>query len=161
MKVADKSYLKTVSTDTTQFVDKTTAEDMGRSTVRKEIVVASRDEYFLMYARMVSMQADLTGAEIKVFGRICMMIAPNEGSVVLNKAVKSIIAKDTKLKAGSVHQAVYNLCRKGLLIKNTKPGFERSAMYFVHPDYAWRGNSNGREKVLKTVLTLIRQKGDE
>lgn len=146
-----RSYLKKSKSLTT--VDSETGEVLDEKNL--SLVVNSKDQFVLMYCKLLSLYKDMKGADIKVLAGILLHTSWDTNSIVLNKATKSVISESMGVSYNTVHNSVYSLADQEILIKDTS--YPRGALYYIHPDYAWKGERSKQRARLKFVLELIQQ----
>lgn len=144
-----KSYLKPIHKEAE--IDPETGEIVSEKTV--SVIVDSKDQFILMYCKLLLLYKDMKGADIKVLAGILLQSNWDTNSIVLNKATKTIIAESMGLSYNTVHNSVYSLSDQNILIKDTN--YARGALYYVHPDYAWKGERSKQRARLKFILELI------
>lgn len=145
------SHLKKVYKE--KQVDPETGEVISEKNFN--IVVDSKDQFILIYCKLLLLYKDMRGADIKVLAGILLQSNWDTNSIILNKATKTIIAESMGLSYNTVHNSVYSLSDQNILIKDTN--YARGALYYVHPDYAWKGERSKQRARLKFVLELIKK----
>lgn len=145
------SYLKTVSTNTEVIVSED-GEVLDVQTKRHKIVVHSQKEYFATYSSFIGVLKDLSGAAHKVITYMIMYAPINDPSYSMNNTTRERMCAELGIKDVTVKKALKELVEKGVLLKPNL--HKRSGFYTINPNYFWKGDMNGRNKAMKTILEL-------
>ena len=74
--------------------------------------------------------------------------------VVVTSGVKEKIAKDMGISVSAVNCALAPLVEKNILYRDEDSSKRRDGVYYIHPEYYWRGSLVERKKVLRIALEM-------
>ena len=151
MKGIKEPYLKKIYENITTVVDKDTGDIMEEHQRVREILVSSKEVFFMMYAGVEGMLDDITYSELKILVWIMLHQAQDDNYVHLLLPDKKKLSEDMKVCFNSVRKGIVDLVKKDILIRQ---GGERSATYVVNPRYMWKGQNSERRKALEYILKL-------
>ena len=129
---------------THQEFDFSTGEMIHESKT-KEIVkyVKDKPHFILVYLEDLSGLLKLDNlSDIKVLACIWEMSGIETGEVFLIKSRKEQIAEKTQLTYRVVEVSISRLAKKGLIIKGDEG---RSGLYYINPNYFWKGQEISRK----------------
>jgi len=148
-----RAYLKTNKMVATNYVDAETGEVVGVDVKKETILVSTKEQFFITYARMVGMYKELSGVQIKMLSWLIInQTAYNSNRVTITGEIKKIISREMSISLSAVNNAILPLVKKNILIREGGP---RSATYIINPEYYWKGDLKERNKSLKFVLEIL------
>lgn len=142
----DKPYLKPGLLQFERTVDRESGEILSEETTQLSYVANTREDFFLVYVRIISAFYNLNGRDIKTFAFILENF-DTAGMFGIPKAIKEELCSRTGIKsAASVDQSLLILVRVGLLIKIGR------GTYQVNPIYVFKGSTSRRKAVIQLLL---------
>lgn len=146
-----KPYLKAVKERLTEQINTETGEILDSSLKIHEIVVDSEKDFFLMYSHILGILKNLTGAEIKLLTFIMFKHITPEGYFCNTKLFRESVVKNAGIAEVTVLRSLKGLLEQKIIFKGTDRG-----VYYIHPQYLWKGTSNSRNKQLNFILKYER-----
>lgn len=140
-----------------QVLDTNTGEIIESESVTVEIPIKGTEEFFVIFGGAIKAVFQLSGAAKDVFIWSGLHVGINTTSISLSKREKDQIAADTGLNPRTVDNAIQELTRKKVFIR------EGRGSYAINPKYAWKGKMNERAKAMKNMKLKLtfELEGDE
>lgn len=114
-------------------------------------LVDSDTEFYITYCKVLGLMEDMGLGEIKTLAWLVSHLQFNNNMISASVGVKRKIAEDMKISVNSVSNALVKLVKHGILYRDNKSS-GRDAIYFIHPEYFWKGEIAERNRKLKYVL---------
>lgn len=150
-----KAYLKTVQTDITQTIDKTTGELIDISTRKINVLVKDKEEFFFVYSQILGvLESILKGPELGILSLLMFKYMSPSGSVTINESSKKEICTKLNISKPSVNRAIKSLVESDVLIHPMK------GSYSINPNYVWKGTTSTRNEKLKLDLSITTEKSE-
>lgn len=144
-----KPYLKKQTTD--RVIDTKTGEVIDEKT--HKYLVENNAEFYLTYCKVLGKMEDMGLGEVKTLAWIASNLQFNSNMVCVSMGVKKKIAAEMNIGTNSISNALVKLIKKGILYRDKDSG-GRDAIYYIHPEYFWKGDLTERKKKLKYVLQI-------
>lgn len=119
-------------------------------------LVETEKEFFLFYCKAISLFKDLKLVEIKLLAWMLGSCGFNSNRVVITSGVKEAISKEMGIDTQSISNALPKLVKANVLYRDNNG--RRDGVYYIHPEYFWKGDISERNKKLKYVLELTYEK---
>jgi len=143
-----KSFLKPALTQETIIIDDKTGEVLHRDVQKLRYLANTKEEYFIFYSSLIGlMQGDMTGPEIRVYAYLLSRYLVGT-DISLPKSLKQDMAVSLNIKLGTVNNVLSSLAEKKLIYTTHR------AVYKLNPRYAFKGSTQKRNQMLKTILEL-------
>ena len=147
------AYLKQVSERIEKGVDKDGVIN-DYKTKQKVLVPSKGFEYSMWYCSLTPIISDISELSVlKVLVWLCNDLKFNDYEVNLSKYYKEKIVDEMKISFSAVGNAIGVLRKYNIIIP--VPGHERSAIYFLNPEFVWKGYTAERSKAQKKIFTLL------
>lgn len=141
-------YLKTVYRHVDTITDKETGEVLDVQIAEHSVLVTTKEEFVQLYTSVESKLYNLPLSAERVW-TYCILHCQKDNIITFTAYDKTIIKEKWGLGFSTTANALTTLVNNRLLIKTTS-----KSVYRVNPNYAWKGTSNDRNKLLKYVLTV-------
>lgn len=118
--------------------------------------LAENDKQFYMtYSKVLSVitKYNLTGSDVKLLAWLAGNMDFNSNRITVTIGTKRIIAKEMDLSTGGISNSLGHLVDSGILYREKGSEKRRDCMYFINPEYYWKGDLSARNRVLKLVLS--------
>jgi len=144
-----KTHLKT------RIKDRTISED-GEVLDEKTVsyVVENEKDFYITYCKVLGLLKDMKLGEIKTLAWLVSTSHFNNNMVVVTSGVKQKIAKDMDISISAVNKALAPLVEKEILFRDKDSSVRRDGVYYIHPEYYWKGSLVERAKVLRIALEM-------
>lgn len=142
-----KSYLRTVHTNTSSYVDPETGELVPYEEKHTKVLVEDRDSFIQIYAALESKLRNLPLAVERVL-YYCIFNCDIENLIKINSYDKKVINEKWGIAKSTVSNGIAVLVKEKILIR-----VERST-YRVHPDYVWKSNSQSRKAMRRHIIEV-------
>lgn len=149
-----KTHLRPLITD--RIIDSDTGEVMDEKTVH--YIIENEKEFFLTYCKVLGLLKNMKLGEIKTMAWIVSHTTFNDNTVVLTGGIKRIIASDMGISVSVINNSLAPLVEKGILYRNSDAKDRRDAIYYINPEYYWKGTQENRQKMLRLVLELTEKR---
>ncbi len=149
-----KSHLRTRITD--RIIDTDTGEQLDEKTV--SYVVEDEKDFYITYCKVLGLLKEMKLGEIKTLAWLVSTSHFNNNMVVITSGVKSKIANDMGISVSAVNNAILPLVENGILYREENKGGRRDGVYYIHPEYYWKGSLAERNRVLKVALEIEKRK---
>ncbi len=117
-------------------------------------LVDNEQDFYIVYCRLMSILSEMSECEIKTVSWIAANMQFNKNMIVLTSGVKQQAATDMKVSVSCISNSIPGLVRKGVLYRETGSDGRRDCIYYLSPEYFWKGERGERRKALKLVLEL-------
>lgn len=151
-KVKDASLRRKISD---RFFDTETGEQIGEKTI--DYLVENEKDFYITYCKVLGLMGDMKLGEMKTLAWLVSNSHFNNNMVVVTSGVKEKIAKEMEISVSAVNNSLQPLVSKGILYRDSDKGGRRDGVYYINPEYYWKGNISERNKVLKVVLGMQKQ----
>lgn len=145
-----KAHLRPKVTD--RVVDTESGEVLDEKTI--SYIIESEKEFYMTYCKVLGILKDMKLGEIKTLAWMVSHTTFNDNTVVLTGGIKRKIAEDMAISESAVNNALAPLVAKGILYRSEDVKIRRDAIYYINPEYYWKGSMENRRKMLKLVLEL-------
>ena len=145
-----KAHLRPKVTD--RVVDTESGEVLDEKTI--SYIIESEKEFYMTYCKVLGILKDMKLGEIKTLAWMVSHTTFNDNTVVLTGGIKRKIAEDMAISESAVNNALAPLVAKGILYRSEDVKVRRDAIYYINPEYYWKGSMENRRKMLKLVLEL-------
>ena len=151
-----KSHLRTKLTD--RVVDADTGELMDEKTIH--YIVENERDFYITYCKVIGLLKDMKLGEIKTLAWLVSTSHFNNNMVVVTSGVKKKISEDMDLSISAISKALAPLVEKGVLYRDGDADKRRDGVYYIHPEYYWKGSLAERKKMLRIALELNKNSAD-
>lgn len=148
-----KSFLKTRITD--RIIDTETGEQLDEKTV--SYIVENEKDFYITYCKVLGLLKDMKLGEIKTLAWLVSTSHFNNNMVVVTSGVKQKIANDMDISVSAVNCALAPLVEKNILYRDSDSSSRRDGVYYIHPEYYWKGSLTERNRVLRIALELNKE----
>lgn len=145
-----KTHLRTRITDRTINED---GEVLDEKTV--SYLVENERDFFMTYCKVLGLLKDMKLGEIKTLAWLVSNSHFNSNMVVVTGGVKQKIALEMGVSVSTVNNAIGPLVEKKILYRDPNSNKSRDGVYYIHPEYYWKGSLAERKKVLRLALELL------
>lgn len=145
-----KTHLRTRITDRTINED---GEVLDEKTV--SYLVENERDFFMTYCKVLGLLKDMKLGEIKTLAWLVSNSHFNSNMVVVTGGVKQKIALEMGVSVSTVNNAMGPLVEKKILYRDPNSNKSRDGVYYIHPEYYWKGSLAERKKVLRLALELL------
>ncbi len=143
-----KSYLKSRITD--HYINDETGEYMDEKTV--SYVVENEKEFYITYCKVLGVLKHLKLGDIKTLAWLVSTSHFNQNMVVVTSGVKKKISEDMDISVSAVSNALPVLVQNKILYRDSDSSSRRDGIYYIHPEYYWKGDLAERKRALRIVL---------
>lgn len=140
---------KTIDADGNQEVKVT-------SDINCYTVITDRDRYVLIYEKFLSVLADVSHTDLKVFHALCFKV-DYMNSFQSSMRVVDEVAKELDLSSNTVRNSLTALKKSKFIHEH--PKYKRT--YIVNPEFMWQGNTRFKQAVFKLILGKGLKEKDE
>ena len=145
-----KTHLRTKITD--RDIDTDTGEVLDEKTI--SYLVENDKDFYVTYCKVLGLLKDMKLGEIKTLAWLVSTSHFNNNMVVVTSGVKEKIAKDMGISVSAVNCALAPLVEKNILYRDEDSSKRRDGVYYIHPEYYWKGSLVERKKVLRIALEM-------
>ncbi len=121
-------------------------------------LVENEKDFYITYCKVLGLLKDLGLGEIKTLSWLVSNSSFNNNMVVVTSGVKKKIAEEMGISANTVNNALGPLVEKEILYRDTDSGNRRDGIYYINPEYYWKGSLAERKKMLRIALELKKDK---
>jgi hypothetical protein len=147
------SYPKKVSTELVLGLDEHGFE--GLYTAPRFVTIKDRLDYTMWFQNLNKVIREVKNlSDLKLMFWVGANMPYNEGVIVLNKHNKENAGKELAISVSAIDKSIKRLKELGVFIQY--PESVKTAMYWIHPDYMWKGDTATRGKQLTKVLEHLR-----
>ena len=140
LKKTAKIVEKTIDADGNEKVNVT-------SDINCYTVITDRDRYVLIYEKFLSVLADVSHTDLKVFHALCFKV-DYMNSFQSSMRVVDEVAKELELSSNTVRNSLTALKKSKFIHEH--PKYKRT--YIVNPEFMWQGNTRYKQAVFKLIL---------
>ena len=148
-----KTHLRKISDE--KVIDKDTGELIDSKVHR--YIMENDTEFYLTYCKVLGLMEDMGIGEVKTLAWLVNNLQFNNNMVSVSLGVKEKISVEMGVSISSVSNALPKLVKKGILYREECKENSRGAVYYIHPEYFWKGDLAERKRKLKYVLEVIVQ----
>lgn len=141
-----------------RIVDSATGEIIDEKV--HQYLVGNDTEFFITYCKVIGLMEKLNEGDIKTLAWLVSNLQFNSNMVSASVGIKKKIAEEMGIGVSTVSNALVRLVRHNILYRE-KGGGERDAIYFIHPEYFWKGDIAERNRKLKYVMQIGIEKASE
>lgn len=145
-----KTHLRSKITD--KFIDSDTGEVMDEKTI--SYIVENEKDFYITYCKVLGLLKDMKLGEIKTLAWLVSTSHFNNNMVVVTSGVKKKIALEMGISISAVNNAMSPLVEKEILYRDADSSSRRDGVYYIHPEYYWKGSLAERKKMLRIALEL-------
>lgn len=145
-----KTHLKTRITD--RVIDEG-GQVLDEKTV--SYVVENEKDFYMTYCKVLGLIKDMKLGEIKTLAWLVSNSHFNNNMVVVTGGVKEKIAADMDISVSTVSNSLKPLVKKKILYRGNDVNAKRDAVYYIHPEYYWKGSLAERKKMLRIALETL------
>mgnify|MGYP001374550766 CR=1 FL=1 len=153
MKKSSLPYLKKVQTSVVNAVN----EDGLIYDAKKETFafVTGTKVFTMWFSTLQPVIRKITRlTDLKLLYWIGENLSHDEGKVCLTKHFKEIVEKEMGISQPSINRGISFFKEIGLLIPHSPNS--RSAIFYIHPSYLWKGGTTNRQKAEDFILRKLR-----
>lgn len=136
--------------------------DMGSGEIVDEKAIQylaeNEKEFYITYCKVLGLFKDMRLGEIKTLAWLVSNSHFNNNMVVVTSGVKKKISEDMGISVGAVNNALTPLVKNGILYRDADSSERRDGVYYISPEYYWKGDLRERKRALRIVLGV---KGEE
>jgi hypothetical protein len=110
-------------------------------------VIVPNDKFVLIYEKFLSVIADVSHTDLKVFHALCFKV-DKMNSFQGCKRVMDEVAKEMGLSVNTVRNSLTALKKTELIHEH--PIYKR--VYIVNPEFMWQGDTRYKQAVFKLIL---------
>lgn len=118
-------------------------------------------EFYMTYCKVLGLFNDLGNADMKTLAWLVSNMPFNSNMQVITKGVKEKIAEEMGISVSGVNNALPKLLARKILYRDKDADKGRSAIYFINPEYYWKGDLKERNKMLKVIISQQTIEGNE
>lgn len=148
-----KTHLRPRLTD--RDIDTDTGEVMDEKTIH--YIVENEKDFFITYCKVLGLLSGMKLGEIKTLAWLVSTSHFNNNMVVVTSGVKKKIALDMGISISAVNNALAPLVEKDILYRDSDSSSRRDGVYYIHPEYYWKGSLAERNKMLRIALEMKKQ----
>lgn len=137
---------------TDRVVDLDSGEVVDEKTIR--YVVENEKDFYITYCKVLGLLRGMKLAEIKTLAWLVSNTSYNSNMVVVTSGVKLKISKEMDISPSAVNNALLPLVEKGILYRDLDRGSKRDGVYYIHPEYYWKGSLAERNRMLRIALEM-------
>jgi hypothetical protein len=130
-------------------IDSATGEVIDEKVHR--YLIDNDTEFYITYCKVLGLMENMGLGEIKTLAWLVSHLQFNNNMISASIGVKRKIAEDMKIGVNSVNNALVKLVKCGVLYRDDNSS-GRDAIYYIHPEYFWKGEVSERNRKLKYVL---------
>lgn len=147
------SYQKKVSTELVLGLDEHGI--VGPYTAPRFVTIKDRLDYTMWFQNLNKVIRKVTNlSDLKLMFWVGANMPYNEGVIVLNKHNKDNAGKELAISVSAIDKSIKRLKDLGVLIQY--PESVKTATFWIHPDYMWKGDTATRGKQVTKVLEHLR-----
>ena len=143
-----KSHLRSKITD--REIDTETGEVLDEKTIH--YIVENEKDFYITYCKVLGLLKDMKLGEIKTLAWLVSTSHFNNNMVVVTSGVKKKIAHDMEISVSAVNCALAPLVEKNILYRDNDSASRRDGVYYIHPEYYWKGSLAERNRMLRIAL---------
>jgi predicted transcriptional regulator len=147
-----KAHLKSRITDRTISED---GEVLDEKTV--SYLVENEKDFYMTYCKVLGLMKDMKLGEIKTLAWLVSTSHFNNNMVVVTSGVKKKIAQEMDISESAVNKALAPLVEKEILYRDSDASNRRDGVYYIHPEYYWKGNLAERKRMLRIALETLKK----
>jgi predicted transcriptional regulator len=141
---------KTIDADGNQEVNVT-------SDINCYTVITDKDRYVLIYEKFLSVLADVSHTDLKVFHAFCFKV-DYMNSFQSSMRVMDEVAKELGLSSNTVRNSLTALKKSKFIHEH--PKYKRT--YIINPEFMWQGNTRFKQAVFKLILSKgLKEKNEQ
>jgi predicted transcriptional regulator len=120
-------------------------------------VIVPNDKFVLIYEKFLSVIADISHTDLKVFHALCFKV-DRMNSFQGCKRVMDEVGKEVGLSVNTVRNSLTALKKTEFIHEH--PNYKR--VYIVNPEFMWQGDARYKQAVFKLILgKKLKDKGDQ
>lgn len=143
-----KTHLKTKITE--RDIDTDTGEVISEKTI--SYIAENEKDFYITYCKVLGLFKNMKLGEIKTLAWLVSNSNFNNNMVVITSGVKAKIAAEMGISSSAVNNALKPLVENRILYREENCEGKRDGVYYIHPEYYWKGSLQERKKMLKVVL---------
>lgn len=151
-----KTHLKNRITDRVISED---GEVLDEKTIN--YIVENEKDFYITYCKVLGLLKDMKLGEIKTLAWLVSTSHFNNNMVVVTSGVKKKIAQEMDISISAVNNALAPLVEKEILYRDSDSGNRRDGVYYIHPEYYWKGSLAERKKMLRIALEAVGKKKED
>lgn len=146
-KLLTKITERTIDTDTGEVIDEKSLQYLAEN----------EKEFYITYCKVLGLFKDMKLGEIKTLAWLVSNSHFNNNMVVVTSGVKKKISNEMDISIGSVNNSLTPLVKKGILYRDADSSERRDGVYYINPEYYWKGDLKERKKALRIVLGVKKE----
>lgn len=148
-----KTHLRKLTTD--RIIDAGSGEQLDEKTIH--YIVENEKDFYITYCKVLGLLKGMKLGEIKTLAWLVSTSHFNNNMVVVTSGVKKKIASEMDISISAVNNALAPLVEKNILYRDTDSSSRRDGVYYIHPEYYWKGSLAERNKMLRIALELNKE----